>query len=241
MRGFQSANDVRRGELLREALASDPNHVYSGLLTDPDAAGVRAVRRGPRPALQRSPCTRIYYSVTGLFERLREDAGRFPDTMNQRLRRLVPADHPVPADLRRRPARRASSCRPRKGYLFDPRKVSLPGGKGYVVSCRLSVAMNPLHRQLTTDNRQLFLASATASSTTSSAKPADPGRRAAQLPHVGCRADWQRLRDGDGLQPGGGRAASRSPFKSGQVARGSGDGQPGGAAGDRQARTAQSG
>ena len=33
MRGFQAADDVRNGDLLREILANDPNHVYSGLLT----------------------------------------------------------------------------------------------------------------------------------------------------------------------------------------------------------------
>lgn len=33
MRGFQAANDVRGGELLREVLVKNPNHVYSGLLT----------------------------------------------------------------------------------------------------------------------------------------------------------------------------------------------------------------
>ena len=30
MRGFQGANDVRKGELLRDVLANDPNHVYAG-------------------------------------------------------------------------------------------------------------------------------------------------------------------------------------------------------------------
>ena len=33
VRGFQSADDQRRGDLLREVLADDPNHVYAGLLT----------------------------------------------------------------------------------------------------------------------------------------------------------------------------------------------------------------
>ena len=33
VRGFQAADDQRRGDLLREVLADDPNHVYAGLLT----------------------------------------------------------------------------------------------------------------------------------------------------------------------------------------------------------------
>ena len=67
-----------------------------------------------------------YYSVTGLFERLRADAGRFPDTMDQRygawaqlltLFRLVHdggshAGFHIPA---------------RKGYLFDPERYPVPG------------------------------------------------------------------------------------------------------------------
>ena len=33
LRGFQAANDQRHGELLRDVLANDPNHVYAGLVT----------------------------------------------------------------------------------------------------------------------------------------------------------------------------------------------------------------
>ena len=33
LRGFQAADDQRQGDLLRDVLADDPNHVYGGLLT----------------------------------------------------------------------------------------------------------------------------------------------------------------------------------------------------------------
>ena len=89
----------------------DPNQVYAGLL--------RVLMRlvfilyaEDRSLLSNDEVYQKYYSVTGLFERLRADAGRYPDTMDQRLRRLGPAPDAVPPDLRRRPARRHRSCCP---------------------------------------------------------------------------------------------------------------------------------
>jgi hypothetical protein len=127
MRGFQAANDVRNGELLREVLASDPNHVYSGLLTVLMRL-VFVMYAEDRDLLSSDPVYSNYYSVTGLFNRLREDAGRHPDTMNQRfgawsqlitLFRLVyeggqHGDFKLPA---------------RKGYLFDPERYPFLEGR----------------------------------------------------------------------------------------------------------------
>lgn len=127
MRGFQAANDVRQGELLREVLASDPNHVYSGLLTVLMRL-VFVMYAEDRDLLSSDPVYSNYYSVTGLFNRLREDAGRHPDTMNQRfgawsqlitLFRLVyeggqHGDFKLPG---------------RKGYLFDPDRYPFLEGR----------------------------------------------------------------------------------------------------------------
>src|SRR5262249_11130448 len=72
-----------------------------------------------------------YYSITGLFERLRADAGRYPDTMDQRygswaqlltLFRLV-YDGGSHSGLKL-PAR--------KGYLFDPDRYPFLEGRGAV-------------------------------------------------------------------------------------------------------------
>lgn len=118
MRGFQAANDVRNGDLLRDVLANDPNHVYAGLLRVLMRL-VFVMYAEDRDLLSSDPIYSNYYSVTGLFNRLREDAGRHPDTMNQRygawsqlltLFRLIyeggqHGDFRLPA---------------RKGYLFDP-------------------------------------------------------------------------------------------------------------------------
>jgi hypothetical protein len=127
MRGFQAANDVRKGELLRDVLANDPNHVYSGLLTVLLRL-VFVMYAEDRDLLSSDPVYSNYYSVTGLFDRLRSDAGRFPDTMDQRfgawsqlitLFRLIYEggqhnDFKLPR---------------RKGYLFDPDRYPFLEGR----------------------------------------------------------------------------------------------------------------
>lgn len=127
IRGFQAANDTRKGELLREVLANDPNHVYSGLLTVLMRL-VFVLYAEDRDLLSSDPVYSNYYSVTGLFNRLREDAGRFPDTMNQRfgawsqlvtLFRLIyeggqHGEFKIPG---------------RKGYLFDPDRYPFLEGR----------------------------------------------------------------------------------------------------------------
>ena len=86
VRGFQAANEADprgRGELLREVLVEDRDQVYGGLLT----TLMRLVFVLYAEDRELLPVSGIYpgsYSVTGLFERLREDAGRHPDTMHAR-------------------------------------------------------------------------------------------------------------------------------------------------------------
>lgn len=127
MRGFQAANDVRQGELLRDVLAADPNHVYSGLLTVLMRL-VFVLYAEDRNLLSSDPIYSNNYSVTGLFNRLREDAGRFPDTMNQRygawsqlitLFRLV-YEGGQHGEFR---------LQGRKGYLFDPQRYPFLEGR----------------------------------------------------------------------------------------------------------------
>lgn len=128
MRGFQSANDVRKGELLRDVLASDPDQVYSGLLRVLMRL-VFVLYAEDRDLMSSDPVYSNNYSITGLFERLREDAGRFPDTMDSRfgawsqlltLFRLVyeGGQHGT------------FKLPPRKGYLFDPNAFPFLEGRG---------------------------------------------------------------------------------------------------------------
>ncbi|HEX5270766.1 MAG TPA: DNA methyltransferase [Gemmataceae bacterium] len=83
LRGFQAADALSKGELLREVLARDPDGVYGGLLT----VLLRLVfllYAEDRGLMSDDETYVRHYSVTGLFERLRGDAGRYPDTMDQR-------------------------------------------------------------------------------------------------------------------------------------------------------------
>ena len=128
LRGFQAADDQRHGELLRDVLKDDPNQVYAGLL--------RVLMRlvfilyaEDRSLLSNDEVYQKYYSVIGLFERLREDAGRYPDTMDHRygawaqlltLFRLV-------YDGGRHGGMRLLA---RKGYLFDPDRYPVPRRAG---------------------------------------------------------------------------------------------------------------
>ncbi len=83
LRGFQAANEATQGELLKDALQKDPTHIYGGLL----ASLMRLVfilYAEDRGLLPLDPVYVNNYSVAGLFQRLREDNARFPDTMDQR-------------------------------------------------------------------------------------------------------------------------------------------------------------
>ncbi len=111
VRGLQAADDQARGDLLRDVLAADPNHVYKGLLTVLMRL-VFILYAEDRGLLSNDPVYVNHYAVTGLFDRLRADAGRFPDTMDQRVRRLGAAPDPLPPDLRRRQPRRSPHPRP---------------------------------------------------------------------------------------------------------------------------------
>jgi hypothetical protein len=118
LRGFQAADDQTHGELLRAVLKDDPNHVYAGLLTTLLRL-VFVLYAEDRGLLSTDPVYSNFYSVTGLYERLRTDAGRYPDTMYQRygawaqllaLFRLI-----------YRGGRHGGMRIPaREGYLFDP-------------------------------------------------------------------------------------------------------------------------
>ena len=118
LRGFQSANGAVKGRLLDATVRADPDHVYGGLL----AVLLRLVfilYAEERGMLSPSAAYVRNYSLVGLFDKLRIDDGRFPDTMDQRygawsrllvLFRMV-HDGAKCGDLR---------LPPRYGHLFDP-------------------------------------------------------------------------------------------------------------------------
>ena len=70
-----------------------------------------------------------YYSLTGLYQRLREDAALNPDTMDQQLRCLGTASGAVSPHSRwgaRHRTGGAVSLPERRGALFDPDRFPIP-------------------------------------------------------------------------------------------------------------------
>ncbi len=83
LRGFQIADAGVNGKLLGEIAHNEPQHIYGGLIT----TLMRLVFLLYAEDQGLMPGDDIYqrnYSVTGLYERLREDESSYPDTMNQR-------------------------------------------------------------------------------------------------------------------------------------------------------------
>jgi hypothetical protein len=127
LRGFQAADDQAQGKLLHDELAKDPDHVYRGLLTTL-LRMVFVLYAEDRGLLSTDPVFANYYSITGLYERLRIDDGRYPDTMDQRygawaqlltLFRLI----------YRGGSHAALKIPAREGYLFDPDRYPFLEGR----------------------------------------------------------------------------------------------------------------
>jgi hypothetical protein len=83
LRGFQAADAHTGGRLLGTVLREKPDHVYEGLLT----VLLRLVfllYAEDRDLMPSDEVYALYYAVGGLFDRLRSDADRHPDTMDLR-------------------------------------------------------------------------------------------------------------------------------------------------------------
>lgn len=127
LRGFQAAHDASKGELLHETLAGHPDEVYRALLTV-ILRLVFLLYAEERDILPEDETFLRYYSIAGLYERLREDAALYPDTMDQRygawaqllvLFRLV-HDGAVTGEMR---------LPKRHGVLFDPDRFKFLEGR----------------------------------------------------------------------------------------------------------------
>lgn len=129
LRGLQAANEASKGELLREVLEKAPQQVYGGLLGTLMRL-VFVLYAEDRSLLSDDPIYQGHYSVAGLFERLRDENARFPDTMDQRfgawaqlltLFRLI-HDGAAHGGLR---------LPPRHGRLFNPDTWDFLEGRPY--------------------------------------------------------------------------------------------------------------
>lgn len=83
VRGFQTADEKTKGELLREVLEKNPNDVYQGLLTTLLRL-VFLLYTEDRGLMPNTTVYNEYYSIHKLFEKLRSDDEKYPDTMDQR-------------------------------------------------------------------------------------------------------------------------------------------------------------
>ena len=132
LRGFQAANEASKGGLLDRTVREDANHVYGGLL----AVLLRLVfilYAEERGLLSSSAAYVRNYSLVGLFDKLRVDAGRFPDTMDQRYgawSRLLVLFRMVHDGARRGDLH----LPPRYGHLFDPDGWAFLEGRPYRVN-----------------------------------------------------------------------------------------------------------
>ena len=125
--GFQAADEARKGELLRDVLARDPNHVYAGLLTVLMRL-VFILYAEDRGLLSQQEVFVKFYALGGLFERLRADAGRYTDTMDQRYgawAQLLALFRMVHDGA----AHGALQLPVREGYLFSPERYPFLEGR----------------------------------------------------------------------------------------------------------------
>jgi hypothetical protein len=145
LRGFQAAHDASKGELLREPLSQHPDEVYRALLTV-ILRLVFLLYAEERDMLPEDETFLRYYSLAGLYERLREDAALFPDTMDQRygawaqllvlFRMIYDGAHAGALQLPNR-----------HGALFDPERFKFlegrPAGSALGLNERIEVPLVP--------------------------------------------------------------------------------------------------
>ena len=133
LRGFQAAHDSSRGDLLREPLSGegDRNDIYRGLLSV-ILRLVFLLYAEERGMLPEDESFARYYSLTGLYQRLREDAALNPDTMDQRFgawAQLLVLFRLIHDGARAHRTGGAVSLPERRGALFDPDRFRFLEGR----------------------------------------------------------------------------------------------------------------
>ena len=136
--GFQAADEKAGGSLLTPVWERDPQELYGGFITTLLRLVflLYAEDRGLMPA---GPLYQRNYSVAGLFEQLRADHERHPDTMDHRFGgwpRLLTLFRAVYGGSRHR----QMSLPARQGHLFDPDRFPFLEGRAH--------AAEPLPEQL---------------------------------------------------------------------------------------------
>jgi hypothetical protein len=83
LRGLQAADEAANGRVLYDLRRTAPEQIYGGSLTVIMRL-VFLLYAEDQGLMPDDPVYARNYSISGLYERLREDAGRYPDTMDQR-------------------------------------------------------------------------------------------------------------------------------------------------------------
>lgn len=83
LRGFQAADEVAHGKVLHELPRENPQEIYGGVLTVIMRL-VFLLYAEDQGLMPDHPVYARNYAIGGLFERLRADVGRYPDTMDDR-------------------------------------------------------------------------------------------------------------------------------------------------------------
>lgn len=83
LRGLQAADEAANGRVLYDLRRTAPEQIYGGSLTVIMRL-VFLLYAEDQGLMPDDPVYASNYSISGLYERLREDAGRYPDTMDQR-------------------------------------------------------------------------------------------------------------------------------------------------------------
>ena len=133
VRGLQAAHDASGGELLREPLAEDGDRddVYRGLLSV-ILRLVFLLYAEERGMLPEDDTFLRHYSLTGLYERLREDVALHPDTMDQRFgawAQLLVLFRLIHDGARAHRTGGAVTLPERRGALFDPDRFPFLEGR----------------------------------------------------------------------------------------------------------------
>ena len=141
LRGFQAAHDASHGDLLRRTLAENPDRVYHALLTM-ILRLVFLLYAEERDMLPKDGTFQRYYSLLGLYERLREDAALYPDTMDQRYGAW--AQLLVLFRLIHDGAETGEMSLPRRhGVLFDPDRFPFLEGRPDMVARQIHERIEP--------------------------------------------------------------------------------------------------
>ncbi len=83
LRGFQAADPQQGFRIFDQTASDDPEHIYGGLLTLLMRL-IFVLYAEDQGLMPEGELWANHYSISGLHERLRADAGRYPDTMDQR-------------------------------------------------------------------------------------------------------------------------------------------------------------